>query len=260
MLSVVLAVHNEERNLARCLESVAAVADELIIVDGESTDRTVEISLHYGAQVISTTNKSNFHINKQMAMDAAKGELILQLDADEVIDAELVAYIQKLKEQLRSGVLPAQPVAWYIRRKNFFLGRFLRKGGQYPDAVIRLYKAGSAHLPQKNVHEQMAVDGETATAAGHLLHYAFPDFDTYIKKFNRYTSFEAERLHDQNIVLTGKLKFSYWVIRPLETFYKIFLRHRGYVDGFSGFMFALMSAIFHIFTYIKLEEYTKKLS
>lgn len=258
MLSVVLAVHNEEKNLARCLKSVITLADEVIVVDGESTDRTSEIAKSLGAQVIQTTNKSNFHINKQMAMDSATGELILQLDADEVVDEELYAFIQQLKNQLASKTIPAQPVAWYIRRKNFFLGRFLRKGGQYPDAVIRLYKAGKARLPQQNVHEQMAVDGQVATAAGHLQHYAFPDFATYMTKFNRYTSFEAERLAKTQPELTLRMAIAYWLGKPLETFYKIFLRHRGYVDGFSGFTFALMSSIFHIFTYLKLEELLRK--
>lgn len=260
MLSVVLAVHNEEKNLARCLESVRSIVDELIIVDGESTDRTVEIAKSFGAQIITTTNKSNFHINKQMAMDAATGELVLQLDADEVLDEELISFVQKLKKQLDAGTLPAQPVAWYLRRRNYFLGRFLRKGGQYPDSVIRVYVAGKARLPHENVHEQMTVDGETATAEGHLLHYSFPDFQTYVHKFNRYSSFEAEHLQSQNIKPSEKMALEYWLFKPAKTFFLLFLRHRGYVDGFSGFAFALMSSIFHIFTYLKLEEYSRKAS
>ena len=86
MLSVVLAVHNEEKNISRCLQAVKAFADEIIVVDGESTDKTASFAKEVGARVVSTTNKQNFHINKQIAMDAAKGDLILQLDADEVVD------------------------------------------------------------------------------------------------------------------------------------------------------------------------------
>jgi glycosyltransferase involved in cell wall biosynthesis len=258
MLSVVLAVHNEEKNLSKCLESVKTIADEIIIADGESTDNTVAVAQRYGARVISTTNKSNFHINKQLAMDAAGGELVLQLDADEVLDAELQKFILQIKERIALGTLPLQPVAWYLRRRNFFLGRFLSKGGQYPDPVIRLYLAGKARLPQENVHEQMAVDGETGTAEGHLLHYAFPDFNTYMIKFNRYTSFEAERMKKKNVTTSVKTQFSYWIFKPLYTFGSLFLRHKGFVDGFSGFMFALMSAVFHIVTYIKFEEFEQK--
>lgn len=258
MLSVVLAVHNEEKNLAKCLDSVAAVADEIVIVDGESTDRTVEIAQEYTDNVISTTNKSNFHINKQMAMDAATGSIIMQLDADEVVDDELVNFLQQLKQKDASQTLAPQPVAWYLRRKNFFLGRFLSKGGQYPDPVIRLYLRGKAWLPQENVHEQMAVDGEAATAPGHLLHYAFPDFATYVRKFNTYTSFEAERMHNKALKSTFKLGLQYWILKPVTTFFSLFVRHKGFVDGFSGFVFALLSSVFHTITYLKFEEYSRK--
>src|SRR5258708_7211388 len=138
-LSVVLATHNEEKNIVRCLESVKDLADEIIIVDGESTDKTVELAKKLGAKVISTTNKTNFHINKQMAMDAAKGDLVLQLDADEVIDKELYNFIFELK---KSSDKESAINAWWLKRKNFFLGTFLRKGGQYPDPSIRLYRKG----------------------------------------------------------------------------------------------------------------------
>lgn len=258
MLSVVLATHNEEKNLKKCLDAVADIAGEIIIADGESTDATLAIAQEFNATIIPTTNKLNFHINKQLAMDAAKGSLVLQLDADEVVDQALKAFISKLLEKDRDGSLPVQPVAWYIKRRNFFLGAFLKKGGQYPDSVIRLYKNGKAQLPQKNVHEQMTVDGETAVADGHLLHYAFPDFKTYMRKFNTYTSFEAQRLHELGFTRTFQTTFSYWCVKPIYTFVSIFLRHRGYVDGFPGFTFSLMSALHHPFTYLKLSEYEYK--
>ena len=100
MISVVLAVHNEEANLPRCLDSVKDFADEIVIVDGESTDKTLEIARQYKAIVISTTNKANFHINKQMAMDAAKGNLVLQLDADEAVDEELKRFSKYIRGAL----------------------------------------------------------------------------------------------------------------------------------------------------------------
>lgn len=258
MISVVLATHNEEKNIARCLDAITAIADEIIIVDGESTDKTREIASSKGARIISTTNKSNFHINKQMAMDAATGDIIVQLDADEVVDAELQKFIQNLGEQFKNGTLQTSPAAWYLRRRNFFLGHFLRKGGQYPDPVIRIYLKGKARLPQKNVHEQMQVDGTTDTAPGHLLHYAFPDFHTYMRKFNTYTSFEAERLHANDIIPSTQKTFEYWVTRPIKMFFLLFVRHKGFVDGFPGFVYALMSSLHHPFTYLKLQEYYKK--
>src|SRR5258708_7679294 len=138
MISVVLATHNEEKNLEKWIASVRSFADEIIVVDGESNDGTVQLATNLGAIVIKTTNKPNFHINKQMAIDAAKGDLILQLDADEIVDDELSQFIQKIAGE------KTDEVAWWIKRKNFFMGRFLRKGGQYPDPVIRLYRKGKA--------------------------------------------------------------------------------------------------------------------
>lgn len=258
LFSVVLATHNEAQNLERCLAAVNDLADEIIIVDGESTDGTAALARRLGARVIVTTNKQNFHINKQMAMDAATGRLILQLDADEVVDSELRQFIVEQKAQLQTSQLPTQPVAWYIRRKNFLFNRWLSKGGQYPDPVIRLYLKGKARLPQKDVHEQMLVDGEVGTAPGHLLHYSYPGFADYMHKFNTYTSFAALQLYESTHS-TGRTPgvLRYFVCKPLQTFYSLYLRHRGYVDGMAGFVFALMSALHHPFVYLKFWEITE---
>lgn len=250
MLSVVLATFNEAHNIARCLEAVSDIADEMIVVDGESSDGTAEIARRLGARVISTTNKPNFHINKQMAMDEAQGDLILQLDADEVVDAELKSFIVDLQK----NIAKIEENAWYINRKNLFLGAFLKKGGQYPDPVIRLYKKGTARLPQEDVHEQMEVDGKVGTARGHLLHYANPSFNAYLYKFNRYTSFKAQQLSDDDLKITLANTGRYCLILPIVTFLRIFIRHKGFVDGFPGFVFAAMSGFYHTIAYIKLWE------
>lgn len=256
MISVVLAVHNEAKNLARCLDSVKDFADEIVLVDGESTDDTVKIAKKYKAKIISTTNKANFHINKQLAMDAAKGDLVLQLDADEVVDAELSRFVKKLQSKIQAPEFENEdfPKAWWLKRKNLFLGHWLKKGGQYPDPVIRLYLAGFAKLPQKDVHEQMEVQGEVAWAKGHLLHYSNPSFADYLEKFNRYTDFKAAQLATtkEQISLSNSLLF--FVLKPLEIFFSLFFRHRGYVDGFPGFIFALFSALHYPIAYIKLWE------
>src|SRR3990167_4632807 len=121
MISVVMATYNEADNIARCLHSVKAWADEIVVVDGSSTDTTRDIAKKFGAKVIKTTNKMNFHINKQMAMDRAKGELVLQIDADEVVDEELARFILSVEKQRRKSSLAT--AALWIRRKNLFLGR-----------------------------------------------------------------------------------------------------------------------------------------
>lgn len=255
LFSVVLATHNEALNLERCLSSVKDLADEIIVVDGESSDRTPNLAKQLGARVINTTNKVNFHINKQLAMDEAKGELILQLDADEVVDQDLHHFIAQLKQQLQADALPAQPVAWYLHRKNFLFNQWLSKGGQYPDPVIRLYRRGKARLPQANVHEQMQADGEVGTATGHLLHYSYPTFADYLSKFNTYTTFAATLLEAATQKTLQKPSVvKYFLYKPVTTFVSLYLRHRGYVDGMAGLVFALMSGLHHPFVYLKYWE------
>lgn len=252
MISVVLATHNESANIERCLKAVKDFADEIIIVDGESSDDTTQKAKKLGARVISTTNKPNFHINKQLAMDEAKGELVLQLDADEVVDEELTTFIRQTHDRVLNG--EEHISAWWVKRRNYFFGRFLTKGGQYPDPVIRLYQQGKAHLPQKDVHEQMSVDGEVGWAEGHLLHYSNPTFADYLRKFNTYTSFAAAQQHQAKRKPSIGAGLSAFLVKPVLTFCSLYFRHRGYVDGFAGFLFALCSGLHHPVTYLKLCE------
>jgi len=266
MLSIVLATYNEEKNIDKCLKAILIknFADEIIIVDGSSTDKTREIAEKLGARVINTTNKANFHINKQMAMDEAKGDLVLQLDADEIVDETLRLFITSIHNQIKklkkenlqwaSEWKKTNPVAWEIPRKNLFLGAWFKKGGQYPDPVIRLYINGFAKLPQKDVHEQMKVNGMVAWAHGHLLHYANPTFGDYLRKFNTYTSFKAQQLMDDKLEINILTAIEYIFYFPIKTFVLIFLRHRGFVDGIPGFVFAVMSGMHHSISFLKLWE------
>lgn len=247
-LSVVLATYNESENIARCLRSIKDLADEIIVVDGSSTDNTREIARSLGARVIKTTNKPIFHINKQMAIDAAGGDWILQLDADEVVDDNLKHSINQI---IKNG---SQHAAFYLNRKNYYLGTFLKKGGQYPDPVIRLFKRNQAWLPQKSVHEQYQVNGSVGTLKGHLLHYNAPTFKRYLTNSNRYTSLTAQEFKDQGVNLNFTNDLKYLILKPKFTFIKLYFRHRGYVDGFPGFVFALFSGLHHALSYMKLRD------
>lgn len=244
-ISVVLAVLNEENNLKLCLESVKKLAWEIVIVDGGSKDKTLEIAKRFEAKIINTTNPPNFHINKNKAIDAASGDWILQLDADEVVSRELFLEIRKVtsKDLKING--------YWIPRRNFFLGRYLTKGGQYPDYTLRLYKNGFGRLPAKDVHEQAEVKGDVGYLKKDLLHLRDKDFSEYLMRFNRYTDLLASQMPD-NGVKKGILSFtSYIFIKPLFWFLKAYLRHRGYVDGFPGFVFALFSSLRFPVAYIK---------
>ena len=252
-LSVVYATYNEEANMARSLESIKDLADELIVVDGSSSDKTRDIAKEFGAKVIKTTNKPIFHINKQMAMDAATKEWTLQMDADEVVDEEMADHIR----EILNADFKTQDAGYWLRRKNYFLGTFLTKGGQYPDAVIRFYKTGKAFLPMKSVHEQMEVKGSVGWLRGHLLHYNSPDFSVYLRKANTYTSLTAMGWVDDGLEPSLGQAFKYVVWKPLETFVMIYGRHKGFVDGFPGFTFALFSGLHFPIAYFKFWEIKK---
>jgi glycosyltransferase involved in cell wall biosynthesis len=237
MLSVVLAVYNEEENLGRCLASVKDIADEVIIVDGGSTDRTVEIAKKYGAVVISTTNPPIFHINKQKALDAAHGEWILQLDADEAISKPLS---KEIMDTISSGFVPN---GYFIARHNYFLGNWLRKGGQYPDYVIRLFRRGAGKFPQKSVHEQIEIDGHVGHLDNAMEHYSYTSISQYWNKACAYIKLSASEIQKKPNNKSLVTALSYMVVKPLVTFFSIFVRHKGFVDGWRGFLYAFFSAL-----------------
>jgi len=236
-ISVVLAIFNEEDNLKACLESAKELAWEIVIVDGGSKDKSLEIAKQFGAKIIQTTNPANFHINKNKAIDAASGDWILQLDADEIISPELV-------EEIKEVVKAKGYDGYWIPRKNFFLGKFLTKGGQYPDYTLRLYRKRKGRLPGKDVHEQAEVDGRVGYLKNELLHMGDKFFSSYIDRWNRYTSLMALQIENPNF-------FDYIFIKPLFWFIKAYFRHKGVVDGFPGFIFALFSSLRFPVAYFK---------
>lgn len=249
-LTIALATYNEEENIKKCLDSVKGLADEIIIVDGTSNDRTREIAEEYGAKVIIRENPANFHINKQKAIDLASSEWILQLDADEKVSPEL-------KEEIKEKILRQNPEAngFWIPRKNFFLGRYLMKGGQYPDYTLRLYRRGKGRLPQKDVHEQAEVEGEVAYLKSALLHYPYKNFLSYIRKWNRYNKFEADQLKNRmkgkNFYKKGFLGIVFIFIKPTYWFFLTYFRHKGVLDSWQGFIFSFFSALRYPVTYFR---------
>lgn len=233
-LSVTLATYNEEKFLGACLRSVKDLADEIIIVDGSSTDKTQEIAKDFGAKIIIKENLQNFHINKKLANDNASGEWILQIDADEQASPDLV---KEIREKIESN--PEENGFW-IPRANFFLGRFLKKGGAYPDYTLRLYRKKLGNLPAKSVHEQAEVTGKTGYLKHDLLHSNNPTFSVYLeRRFNRYTDIMAKDIKG------GFFTNVFW--QPLfnsnQGFLSIYFRHLGFLDGFPGFIWALFSAL-----------------
>lgn len=244
-ISLCIATFNEEEFIHYPLDSAYDFVDEVIIVDGGSEDETVKKAKAYGSKVkvFPEDNPPMFHINKQKALERATGDWILQLDADEAITPELKKEITAIMQS------PDSKNGYWFPRKNFFLSRFLEKGGIYPDYTIRLYKKGVAHFPCKSVHENVEVKGEVGYMKNDLLHYADPDFSRYLKRWDRYTTLDAMLLLKDKTELSF---FSYFFIKPIYTFFMMYFRHRGFMDGFPGFVFALFSSIRFWLIFIKV--------
>lgn len=247
-ISVAIATYNEARNISKCLESINSWVDEIVIVDGSSSDETVKICKKYNTKIIETDNPPIFHINKQKAIDAGEGEWILQLDADETVTPELANEIKKIINGASSKDGYAVP------RKNYLLGKWMKKGGLYPDFVIRLFKKNKGNLPCKSVHEQIKIRGETGNLTNPLIHFPYPSFSDYLKKADIYTTLSAnEYLKEElNLNISSFFKFMFYI--PVIIFLRIYIRHLGIYDGFPGFVWAFFSALHYPVSYIKYWE------
>jgi glycosyltransferase involved in cell wall biosynthesis len=277
-LSVVIITFNEEANLKRTLESVKPLVDgkgEIIVVDSGSTDRTVEIAKYFGAKVFVEDWKG-YAAQKNSAIDKAEGDWILSLDADEELSSDLAAHLSRSitdkdngpfewniaplvdvrYEDLRTNVPPLRQAFW-ISRKNFFLGRWIRHGGFYPDRKLRLFARGSARFDEtRAVHEDALTHrGTTIVKVGALVHRSYPTLSDYIEHMNRYSSLSAEM-----VVAKGKVRFSVIniLLRPLATFvYNYFIR-LGFLDGREGLLLHLYHAVYVSWKYAKAWELSRK--
>lgn len=271
-LSVTLLAINDEVIIQRCLDSIKSIADEIIVaVDDLTTDRTFEVTKKYTQKVFWVPHLDNFHLNKKKVNERATGDWVLQLDSDEIVTGPLKLEIEKLLKGKYFGYdswasplkrllgkkpkpLTAPAAAYYLPRRNFFLGRYLKHTGQYPDPVIRLFQNGKARLPAKDVHEQMAVGGPIGWLEGELDHLATPEFSRYLMRENRYSSLTAEQLKKDGLRITPLNTLNYLFLKPLGTFLSLYLRYRGFLDGFPGFVFSLYSGFHHAFSFMKLWE------
>lgn len=271
-ISAALATYNEGKNIGECLQSIKDIVDEIVIVDGYSTDNTAEVAQSLGAKVIRIPNEPMFHKMKQQAFDSASGDWILYLDADERVtpklaeeikkvinmsDEEIERYQEKLKNKqlfMRHqklleerddyiGTQDSEYTAFFFPRLNFFLGKYLKYGGVYPDGVIRLFKKGKACLPCKDIHEQMVVTGKVGWLQNDLLHISDPTFKRYLQRNNRYIDLIAGQMI---IDKTQKNLFqflNYCLIKPVWWFLLTQIRHKGILDGYQGMVFSFFSSL-----------------
>jgi len=248
-ISIALATHDEANIINQCLDSVISIANEFVVYDASSSnDITQKLKKYKNLVLVHGPNHPIFHKNKQAAIDRCTKDWILQLDADEVVTPQLA------KEIVNKVATNPPANGFWIKRKNYFLGHFLTKGGIYPDPTIRLYRRGFGHISSLDVHEQAVVDGTVGHLQEDLLHYSDPTFSRFLLRNDRYTTLLASELYSQNMQLNCLNFLNYFIFKPTYWFFLAFFRHRGYVDKFPGFIFAFYSALRFPSVYVKLWE------
>jgi glycosyltransferase involved in cell wall biosynthesis len=239
-LSAILITRNEAHNIAGCLRSVA-FADEVIVVDSGSTDGTVELARSLGAQVISTPDWPGFGPQKNRALEAATGEWVLSLDADERVTPELE---RSIRETLAAPALDA----YEIGRHSSYCGQYMNHSGWYPDRVVRLVRRGTARFTDDLVHERLLPAGPAGRLRGDLLHDSMPDFESVLDKVDRYSTAGALSLMRKGV--KGSLGKS--LGHGLWAFIRTYLIRRGFLDGRLGFALAVSNAEGTYYRYLKL--------
>ncbi len=270
-LSVVLITLNEEANLARTLASLAPLCTgtntEIIIVDSGSTDQTAAIARQFGARFV-TEAWQGFAAQKNSAIASAAGDWVLSLDADEELSAGAAAAILRVLHADATGDASIrasmQSISGFrLPRQNFFLGRWMRHGGYWPDPKLRLFRRGSAEFEPRAVHEDLQLRGAAADLAAHtharkedvaLLHHAYPTLSSYLEHMNRYSSLGAE-------MATAKrpqgFSFANLVLRPLLTFMYNYVFRLGLLDGREGLLLHLNHALYVSWKYAKAWEISR---
>ncbi|UCB57626.1 MAG: glycosyltransferase family 2 protein [Candidatus Omnitrophota bacterium] len=245
-LSVVIITKDEEERLARCLESVRW-ADEIVVVDDLSTDRTAEICRQFGAKVISHKSEGNFDRQRNIGIDNANGEWILQMDADEVVSEEL-------KEEIKRAIASDGGFAAYkIKRKNFFLGHFLQYGGWFL-YYIKLFRKHKARYVGRSVHETLRVDGEIGQMSEPIKHFPFSSIEQFIERQNFYSSVEARLMYEDKGRLPKRMVRYNLTVRPLKLFWKLYIKKKGFRDGMYGLLFAALNSWTHFLRWAKYWE------
>jgi len=239
-LSAIVITKDEEAVIRRCLGSVAW-ADEIVVVDSGSSDRTAEICRELGAKVQMTGDWPGFGAQKNRALELASGDWVLSLDADEWVSPELQA-------EIRATVAGSSDhVAYRVPRLSSFCGRFLRHSGWWPDPVLRLFRRGKARFSDDLVHEQLIVHGPIGSLTQAILHESFVSFEEVLDKLNRYSSAGAQMMSARG--RSGSLGSA--VAHAAWTFLRTYLFRAGFLDGREGFMVAVSNAEGVYYRYLK---------
>lgn len=246
-LALVVITLNEEKNIGRCLDSVSGLADELIVVDSGSDDRTTDIARQWGAKIIFHPFEN--HINqKNFALSQATADWILSLDADEALSPDLKKSIENILQNPRFS-------GYTMNRMTNYCGRWIRYSGWYPDRKLRLVKKDSAHWIGLNPHDRLVLiePAPTGHLAGHILHYSYYSLQDHLDQMSRFTRIAAQELFKQGI----KPNLYHFTLKPAFKFFRHYVLKLGFLDGYEGFQIARLSACGQFLKYARLRELHK---
>jgi len=245
-LSVVIVTLDEEERIRACLES-ASWADELIVVDAESRDKTAAIARELTDHVF-VRPWPGFAAQKNFGLDQARGDWILSLDADEVVSPRLREEIAAIVE--RGGA----HAGYAVPRRNVFWGRFIRHGGLYPDWQVRLFARGRGRFVERSVHESVTIEGTVGRLRGHLEHRSYRDVADFLARADRYSTLAAEEW-----VAAGHRPRPLvdLVARPIGRFLGMYVGRAGFLDGWRGFLLAVLYAYYVLMRSAKVWERTR---
>lgn len=245
-LSVVITSHNNQDLITDCLKSVR-FADEIIIIDNQSTDDTAKIAKKHGAKVIKHKNEpTNLNKSKNFGFTKAKHQWILSLDSDERVEPDLKQQILKAVRQKNNSV-----IGYYIPRKNIIFGKWIQHGLWYPDHQLRLFQKSKGKFPASHNHELLQVTGQTQYLTGHILHLNYTSVSQYIQKIDRqYSDNEVE-------VFLKKGNHIHWydALRfPLQDFLTNYFAREAYKDGLHGLVLSILQAFYMFVVFCKIWE------
>lgn len=241
-ISVVVLTKNEEANIAECLSSVKGWADEILVIDDESTDNTRQIANEYADKIlIRKTDLEGIHRNWAYAQ--ANNQWVLSLDADEKVT-------QELKNEIIQAISDSRFVAYSIPLRNFIGSYWVRFGGWYPAAKVRLFKKDKFRYEEVGVHPRVFIDGACGHLKGDIIHKGYPDFEHFLNSLNHQTTLEAKKW----ITTNRKMGFGLAIWRTVDRFFRRFLGKKGYKDGFIGFMIASFDSLYQMLSYAKYRQ------
>jgi len=239
-ISTIVICHNEEQNIVRCLESCRPFSDEIIVVDSHSTDRTVELARPLATQVVAH-DWLGYGRQKQLALTRATRDWVFSIDADEVVSPEL---------QREIAALDFAHDGYWMPRRPYYLGRWIRHSGWYPGYILRLFRRDRGRFTDETLHEHVVVEGRTRKLRGDLLHYSYRSVSHHLAKMNDFTTLAAQKMRDQG----RRARLRQMTVTPVLEFGKIYFLRRGFLDGFAGLVIALLHAYYVFLKYAKLWE------